>query len=89
MSIDIKKNLYINTLDYLYKLIKSNDELLDKHYKFSTFHDYMYDYYNGCSCSQEEYLNLSEKEFDDISNSEDCILIIKEHFNCDDVIFTK
>ena len=29
MSIEIKKNLYIKTLDYLYKLIKSNDELID------------------------------------------------------------
>jgi hypothetical protein len=89
MSIEIKKNLYINTLDYLYKLIKSNDELIDKHYKFAAFHDYMYDYYNGCPCSSESFLNLSNKEFDDISKSEDCILILKEHFTCDNIIFNK
>jgi hypothetical protein len=89
MSISIKKNLHIKSLDYLYKLIKSNDDLLDKHYKFAAFHDYMYDYYNGCNCSQDRFFNLSENEFDGISKSDDCILILKEHFDCDDVIFTK
>jgi len=34
-------------------------------------------------------LNLANKEFDSISNSEECILILKEHFKCDDVIFSK
>lgn len=89
MSIEIKKKLYVNTLDYLYKLIRSNEELMDKHYKFSAFHDYMYDYYNGCNCSQDQFFNLSKNEFESISNSEDCISILKEHFNCDDVIFVK
>ncbi len=89
MSINIKKNLYISTLDYLYKLIRSNNELTDKDYQFSIFHDYMYEYYNGCNCSQEDFFNLAKNEFDSISNSEECISILKEHFNCDDVIFTK
>ena len=89
MSIEIKKNLYINTLDYFYKLIKSNDDLIDNHNMFAAFHDYMYDYYNGCPCNSESSLNLATNEFDNISNSEECISILKEHFKCDDVIFTK
>lgn len=89
MSIEIKKNLNIKSLDYFYKLIRSNDELLDKHYKFAAFHDYMYDYYNGCVCSQDQFLNLSEKEYDDISKSDECISILIEHFSCDSIIFNK
>jgi hypothetical protein len=89
MSIEIRKKLYINTLDYLYKLIRSNDDLTDKDYQFSIFHDYMYEYYNGCTCSQEDFFNLATNEFDNISNSEECISILKEHFKCDDVIFNK
>ena len=89
MSIKIKKNLYINTLDYFYKLIKSNDELIDMNNQFAAFHDYMYDYNNGCPCDSDSYLNLATKEFDSISNSDECISILKDHFKCDDVIFSK
>ncbi len=89
MSIQIKKNLHIKTLDYFYKLIKSNDELIESNQKIATFHDYMYDYYNGCPCDSDSYFNLANKEFDNIAESEECILILKEHFKCDDVIFTK
>jgi len=89
MSIEIKKNLNISSIDYLYKLIKSNDELTDKDYKFSAFHDYMYNYYYGCPCDNDSNFNLANKEFDNISNSGECILILKEHFKCDDVIFSK
>lgn len=89
MSIEIKKNLYIKTLDYFYKLIKSNDELIDKNNQLAAFHDYMYDYYNGCACDSDSYLNLADKEFNNISKSEECISILKEHFKCDDVIFIK
>jgi hypothetical protein len=89
MSISIKKNLYIDSLDYFYKLIKSNEELFDNNQQIAAFHDYMYDYYNGCPCNSDSSLNLANKEFDSISNSEECILMIKEHFKCDDVIFNK
>ena len=48
MSIEIKRNLNIVTIDYFYKVIKVHDVLIDKHHKFAAFHDYMYSYYNGC-----------------------------------------
>lgn len=89
MSIEIKRNLNIVTIDYFYKVIKVHDVLIDKHHKFAAFHDYMYSYYNGCPCNADNALANAKQEFDDLSKTEECILILKNHFNCDNVIFNK
>jgi hypothetical protein len=34
----------------------------------------MYNYYYGCPCDNDSNFNLANKEFDNISNSEECIL---------------
>ena len=88
MSINISKILQINSIDYLYKTLRDNDELISKNNMFQIFLDHMTDYYFGCKCMEEEYLSLCKLEYGDISNNEDAIFSIKEHFNCDDVIFS-
>lgn len=89
MSIKVSKVLRINSIDHLYKiLIDGGDELIIKNIMFHIFLDYMTDYYHGCKCMEDEYLTFSKLEYDDISNNEDAISSIKEHFSCDDVIFS-
>jgi hypothetical protein len=88
MSINISKILHINSIDYLYNILKDNDELINKNRMFQVFLDYMTDYYHGCKCMEDEYLAFCKLEYNDISNNEDAITSIKEHFNCDDVIFS-
>lgn len=88
MSINISKVLHINSIDYLYNLLKDNDELIRKNRIFQVFLDYMRDYYHGCKCMEDEYLAFCKLEYNDISNNEDAISSIKEYFSCDDVIFS-
>jgi hypothetical protein len=88
MSIKVLKVLQINSIDYLYKILRDDDELISKNNMFQIFLDRMTDYYHGCKCMEDEYLTDAKLEYDDISNSEDAISSIKEHFNCDDVIFS-
>ena len=88
MSIKVSKILHINSIDYLYNILKDDDELISKNHMFQVFLDYMTDYYHGCKCMEEEYLSFSKLEYNDISNNEDAISSIKEHFSCDEVIFS-
>jgi hypothetical protein len=88
MSIKISKILHINSLDYLYNILKDDDELISKNNMFQIFLDRMTDYYHGCKCMEEEYLAFSKLEYNDISNNEDAVSSIKEHFSCDEVIFS-
>ena len=88
MSIKVSKVLHINSIDYLYNILKDDDELISKNHMFQVFLDYMTDYYHGCKCMEEEYLSFSKLEYNDISNNEDAISSIKEHFSCDEVIFS-
>lgn len=88
MSIKVSKILQINSIDYLYKTLRDNDELISKNNMFQIFLDYMTDYYHGCKCNEDEYLSLCKLEYNNISNNEDAISSIKEHFSCDDVIFS-
>ena len=88
MSINISKILQINSIDYLYKTLRDNDELISKNNMFQIFLDYMTDYYHGCKCKEDEHLSLCKLEYNNISNNEDAISSIKEHFSCDDVIFS-
>ena len=88
MYIKVSKILQINSIDYLYKTLRDNDELISKNNMFQIFLDRMTDYYHGCKCMEDEYLTDAKLEYDDISNNEDAISSIKEHFNCNDVIFS-
>ena len=88
MSIKISKILHINSIDYLYNILKDDDELISKNNMFQIFLDRMTDYYFGCKCMEEEYLSLCNLEYNNISKNEDVISSIKEHFECDDVIFS-
>ena len=88
MSIKVSKVLHINSIDYLYKILRDDDELISKNNMFQIFLDHMTDYYFGCKCMEEEYLSLCKLEYNNISKNEDVISSIKEHFECDDVIFS-
>jgi hypothetical protein len=88
MSIKVSKILQINSIDHLYQILRDDDELISKNRMFQVFLDYMTDYYFGCKCMEEEYLSFCKLEYNDISNNEDAITSIKEHFECDDVIFS-
>ncbi len=88
MSIRVSKILQINSIDYLYKILRDDDVLISKNNIFQIFLDHMTDYYFGCKCMEEEYLSLCELEYINISKNEDVIYSIKEHFSCDDVIFS-
>jgi hypothetical protein len=88
MSIKVSKILQINSIDYLYKILRDDDELISKNNMFQIFLDCMTDYYFGCKCMEEEYLSLCKLEYNNISKNEDVISSIKEHFECDDVIFS-
>ena len=89
MSIKVSKVLHINSIDHLHKiLINGGDEVISKNNMFQIFLDRMTDYYHGCKCMDDEYLTDAKLEYDDISNNEDAISSIKEHFSCDDVIFS-
>ena len=88
MSIKVSKVLHINSIDYLYKILRDDDELISKNNMFQIFLDHMTDYYFGCKCMEEEYLSLCELEYINISKNKDVIYSIKEHFECDDVIFS-
>ena len=88
MSINISKILQINSIDYLYKILRDDDELISKNNMFQIFLDRMTDYYYGCKCMEDEYLVFSKLEYTNISNNEEAISSIKEHFSCDDVIFS-
>ena len=87
MSIKVSKILQINSIHYLYNILIDDVDLITKNRMFQIFLDYMTDYYYGCKCMEEEYLSLCKLEYIDISNNEDAISSIKEHFSCDDVIF--
>ena len=88
MSIKVSKILQINSIDYLYKILRDDDVLISKNNTFQIFLDHMTDYYFGCKCMEEEYLFLCNLEYNNISKNEDVISSIKEHFECDDVIFS-
>ena len=88
MSIKVSMVLHINSIDYLYKILRDDDELISKNNMFQIFLDHMTDYYFGCKCMEEEYLSLCKLEYNNISKNEDVIYSIKEHFECDDVIFS-
>ena len=88
MSIKVSKVLHINSIDYLYKILRDDDELISKNNMFQIFLDHMTDYYFGCKCMEEEYLAFCKLEYNNISKNEDVISSIKEHFECDDVIFS-
>lgn len=88
MSIKVSKILQINSIDHLYQILRDDDELISKNHMFQVFLDYMTDYYHGCKCMEEEYLSFCKLEYSNISNNEDAIASIKEHFSCDDVIFS-
>jgi hypothetical protein len=88
MSIKVSKILQINSIDYLYKILRDDDVLISKNNTFQIFLDHMTDYYFGCKCMEEEYLSLCKLEYNNISSNEDAISSIKEHFSCDDVIFS-
>ena len=88
MSIKISKTLHISSIDYLYKILRDNDELISKNNIFQVFLDYMEDYYHGCKCMEDEFLSFSKSEYDTMSKNEDIKNLIKEHFRCDDVIFS-
>lgn len=89
MSTKISKILHIDSIDYLYKILKDNDDLINKSHMFQVFLDYMEDYYHGCKCMKDEYLSFSKLEYIDISINDDAIFSIKEYFSCDDVIFSQ
>jgi len=88
MSIKVSKILQINSIDYLYKILRDDDVLISKNNIFQIFLDHMTDYYFGCKCMEEEYLSLCKLEYNNISKNEDVIYSIREHFECDDVIFS-
>lgn len=88
MSIKVSKVLHINSIDYLYKILRDDDELISKNNMFQIFLDHMTDYYFGCKCMEDEYLSLCKLEYNNISKNKDVISSIKEHFECDDVIFS-
>ena len=88
MSIKISKTLHISSIDYLYKILRDDDELISKNHMFQVFLDYMTEYYFGCKCMEEEFLAFCKLEYNDLSKNEDAISSIKEHFSCDDVIFS-
>ena len=88
MSIKVSKVLQINSIHYLYNILKDDDELTSKNNIFQVFLDYMTDYYYGCRCMEEEYLSLCKLEYNNISNNEEAVSSIKEHFSCDEVVFS-
>jgi hypothetical protein len=87
MSIKVSKILNINSIDYLYKILKDNDELVIRDNTFQVFLDHMDDYYHGCKCMEDEYLSFSKKEYTKISKNDEIISLMKENFNCDDIVF--
>ncbi len=84
----VSKNIYITSLDQLYKLIDTHRELLDMNQSFASFHDFMYDYYYGCQCAEDVNLRLAKDEYQIISESVDCCNVLLNHFSCDNIKFT-
>lgn len=85
----IIRNLVITSLEQLYKLLKNREELTEKHSQFSFFIEITRDYLKGCQCFEDVLYHLSIREYNKISDSEELINIIKNHFNCDSVKIIK
>ena len=81
----IIRNLIISSLDQLYNLLKNNEELIVKSDKFSNFLEFMKNYKNGCMCFEDMFFNLSIGEYNKISENQELIELIKDHFKCDSV----
>ena len=83
----IEKFLSISSLDQLYNILNSSSNLSESNPLFLSFIDYMYEYYNGCKCMEDEYLNLAKNEYKNISKSIEAKLEIVSYFECDGIRF--
>ncbi len=85
----ITKNIYITSIDQLYKILDSNEDILSMNSNFTSFFDYMNDYYHGCKCNEEENLKLATQEYNTISISDECCKILLSYFSCETIKFAE
>lgn len=85
---EISKTLRISTLDDLYNLIQNESNLLDSSKKLSDFYTNMFEYYHGCPCFEEDYLDRSTSIFDDIKIDPDTIDLLKKYYRCNFIAFS-
>lgn len=80
----MSKILYIKSKEQLLQLIETN---MDLQPYFKSFVYSMDDLKYGCKCAYKTWNFIANEEFNKILNNEKNILILKEHFKCDDVKF--
>ncbi len=83
----VEKFLYIQSIDQLYNILCENPNLSESYPLFLSFIDYMYEYYNGCKCMEEENLSLAKKEYYQISLSVEAKIEMISYFKCDGIRF--
>lgn len=83
----ISKILQIQSKFHLYDVLEKNPTLMEQNSEFLPLYDYLYAYYNGCRCLEEQYLADSDIEYAKLMKSEKVTNTLTSYFSCDSIVF--
>ncbi len=84
---NISKILQIQSKFHLYDVLEKNPILMEQNSNFLPLYDYLFAYYNGCRCLEEQYLADSDTEYEKLRKDEHVVETLKSYFRCDGILF--
>jgi len=83
----ISRTMMINSPVHLWTLLKNKEEFYQPKPNINMFMYIVDRYVNGCRCDDNIHLPSMNKEYNTLKNNTETVELLKNEFQCSDIIF--